>query len=346
MIIDPIDIITVGACLVELTPGEAGLTIAEAPVLQKLATGAAALLACGVSKLGCRSALLSAVGDDELGEFVIAEMKRMGVDVSLILRVPEQLTTVSFASADGHGGKTFRFYRFPGRSDPLETLDSRGIPDSTLGAARLFDFTESSIRSGGRLRESVFDLATRSRKLGLEVCYAPNWRPGLWSSVAEGKRVQLEAARLADILLLNSEEAELISGRPDPDDAAAWLADRGPHTVVVTAGGDRPAVVRSAGGIGRVPPFPVAMLYDVGAGDTFHAAFLAGRLHELDASDGADTQGPDSASRAVRAARFAAAAAAIKITRPPGFEGLPTRSEVEALLHSTNLARPTTLPPG
>ena len=62
---------------------------------------------------------------------------------------------------------------------------------------------------------------------------------------------------------------------------------------------------------------PSQVVYDIGAGDTFHAAFLA---HY--------TAGNDPYS----SGRFAAQAAALKIQRPPTIDQLPTRAEVLSAL--------------
>jgi sugar/nucleoside kinase (ribokinase family) len=59
------------------------------------------------------------------------------------------------------------------------------------------------------------------------------------------------------------------------------------------------------------------VVFDIGAGDTFHAAFLA---HYTAGND------PHASGR------FAAQAAALKIQRPPTIEQLPTRAEVLAAL--------------
>ena len=314
------DVLTVGTCMVELTPGDSGLTIADSPILLKHAAGSAAIFACALNRLGTRAALLSAVGADELGDFMIAELSRMGVDPAHITRVNDRLTSLSFAEADGLGGKRFRFYRFPGYSDPLETLASAEVPDSALLATRLFDFTESCIRNRGGLRDSVFELARRSRALGREVCYAPNWREVLWrGGAAAARRIMQRAAELSDIVVLNREEVQVIAGRDSVQEAVRSLAKRGPHTIVVTGGGDFPIFVWSRGETAEVPVFQVNMRYDVGAGDTFHAGFLSGYLRGQSAPD---------------AARFAAATAAIKITRPPDLANLPTRAEVEELIRT------------
>ena len=69
------------------------------------------------------------------------------------------------------------------------------------------------------------------------------------------------------------------------------------------------------GAVREAPAFDVEVIYDIGAGDVFHAGFLA-----------AWRAGSDP----VLAARFAAAAAAIKISRPPESAHMPTRAETLA----------------
>jgi sugar/nucleoside kinase (ribokinase family) len=56
-----------------------------------------------------------------------------------------------------------------------------------------------------------------------------------------------------------------------------------------------------------------------GAGDCFNGVFVAGLVEGLEAS---------------AAARRAAAAAALSVTKPGAREGMPTRDELEAFLHA------------
>jgi sugar/nucleoside kinase (ribokinase family) len=128
---------------------------------------------------------------------------------------------------------------------------------------------------------------------------------------------QRRAIRSCDLLILNTEEALLISEESTVVAAAVRLGSWGPHTVVVTGGGDRPALVWERGQTWEVVPFPVDVRYDVNAGDTFHAGFLSAHVRGIAAAG---------------AGQFAAAAAAIKISRIPLLTNLPTWDEVERFL--------------
>jgi sugar/nucleoside kinase (ribokinase family) len=169
------------------------------------------------------------------------------------------------------------------------------------------------------MRAETLTLAQRARDLGLAVCYTPNYRASAWSGGAvEAADVQQHAMALADVTLMNAEESALLSGSSDPDTAARRIVALGPSVVVITSGREG-AIVAVNGEIARVPAVPVDVVFDIGAGDSFHAGFLA-----------AWRPGGD----AVAAARFAAHAAALKIGRQPLPELLPTRDEVVAMMES------------
>jgi sugar/nucleoside kinase (ribokinase family) len=116
---------------------------------------------------------------------------------------------------------------------------------------------------------------------------------------------------------MNREEAELISGKRGQE-AIEWLREAGPDPIVVTRG-EFGALVVAGGEIEEIPAANAKVVFDIGAGDTFHAAFLTWW-----------TSGSDP----IESARFAAQAAALKISRPPQIDQLPTRAEVLTALHS------------
>ena len=232
--------------------------------------------------------------------------------------VAGQLTPLALASVDATGNKSFSYYRFAGISDPLATLRAADVPDAALRRARVFDFGEASLRSP-LMRAETLLLAQRARDLGLAVCYTPNYRASAWSGGAvEAADVQRQALALADVVLMNAEESELLSGCSDPNAAARRIVALGPSVVVITSGSEG-AIVAMDGALTSCPAVPVDVVFDIGAGDSFHAGFLA-----------VWRPGGDP----IAAARFAAHAAALKIGREPLPELLPTRDEVVAAMEA------------
>jgi sugar/nucleoside kinase (ribokinase family) len=311
-----LDVIAVGSIMAEISPPDNRTRVTEAESLVMVQAGSATTFALVFQRLGGKLGFISRLGDDEVGAWIRRTLEAEGVDTSEVRSVPGQLTPISLASVDATGRKTFAYYRFPGYSEPLGTLRSADVSNAFLQRASIFDLTESSLRSV-ESREVGLDLARRCRSLGVKVCINPNYRPTAWKGGREeAVSVLTEAMQLADLAIMNGEEASLISGEEQFDRAIAWLSANGPSLSAVT-NGSLPAALIVEGTISEVPAVPSQVVFDIGAGDTFHAAFLAHYTRG---------HGP------VESARFAAQAAALKIQRPPLIDQLPTRSEVLAAL--------------
>jgi ribokinase len=127
--------------------------------------------------------------------------------------------------------------------------------------------------------------------------------------------------RQVGILTPNESEAAQLSGvevrtARDAVRAAQILRRQGAKTVIVTRGA-RGAVVVSDAGVTRVPAFRVRPVDTTAAGDVFNGA-LAVAL-------GGGRALPD-------AVRFAAAAAALSVTRPGAQPSVPRRAAIHRLL--------------
>lgn len=304
-------ILVMGSLFVELVPEPAGGPLVAMQRLVPTAAGAAANLALALASLEMPVGMLSRVGGDELGGWLCHRLQEKRIRTEGIGRVPGELTPLSLAWVDQRGGKKFVFYRFPGHCDPLASLSPADLPQEALGKARAFDFTEAVIRNPST-RAAAFAAAEYARQAGAEVVYAVNYRPQLWhGSEREIRSAQREAIARAQLVLMNEEEYRLIFPR-----GANVQAGKG-RIVVVTAG-EQGGWVETEGCRERFAAFPVEVEYDVGAGDSFHAGFLAAYLRG---------QSP------LAAARFGAAYAALKISRPASSPP-PTRAQVEAFLRT------------
>ena len=304
------DVLAIGSALVEMTPQTLGASLTQCDCYEALPSGATTNFCLALARLGTKVSLATRVGDDELGRWLLARLQEFGVDTAPTHLIAGQLTPVSFCWMDGSGAKTFYFYRFPEHCDPMSRFGDQPLTDQELQRARLFDFSEATIRLEP-LRSVSLQAARRARALGVQVCYGVNYRPGAWrEEPAEIAGVQREALALADLAIMNREEAALIVGHE------AWTAQEllglGPNVVAVTDGA-RGAHVVYEGRAEFIPPCDVPVRYDIGAGDTFHAGFLAALLRGYDPT---------------AAGRIAARTAALRISRAADMGSLPRWEEV------------------
>ena len=308
-----LDVVALGSCLVEMTPARTGADLTATDHYVALPSGAASNFAIALARLGVRTGFITRVGADELGQWLLGRLGEFGVITEgLAATVEGQLTPVSFCWMDRAGGKQFYFYRFEGHCDPMGTLTGRELGLGTVGRGCVYDFSEATIRKQP-LREASMQGARNARAAGRRVFYAVNYRPGSWVEPVETVvAVQREAIELADVVLMNREEAELLSGRSGSAEAAGALAELGVEMIAITDG-ERGAAIHAGGELIEVLPRRVEVVYDVGAGDTFHAGFVAAYLAGMS---------PEQIGRA------ASDAAALRISRQASMECLPTWDEV------------------
>jgi sugar/nucleoside kinase (ribokinase family) len=132
--------------------------------------------------------------------------------------------------------------------------------------------------------------------------------PCEWPQAAEG------LARVA-IVKADEDEARMLTGEADPERSARRIAEWGPEEVLVTRA-SRGSIVWHRGALHAVPAVPTRDPVDpTGCGDTFMAGYVSARL------GGAPVP---------QAARFGAAAAALKLRHIGPFDG--TRTKVDSLL--------------
>jgi len=310
---------TVGSLFIELTPTVPGETLVTARHYTLVAGGAAANVVFALARLGVSVRFITAVGNDEFGQLATAELASFGVDTSGVRHVVGQLTPVTFCAVDLHGGKCFRFYRSPGQATPMQALTADDF--SGVGESQLFDFSEGSIRAP-ELRPLIFQAATCARAHGAQVLYAVNLRLASWGiGEEEIIAIQRAAIGLADIVVLNDEEVRFITGESG-EVGLHILQVLGPRVVVMTRGGDGEMLARVGDVTLHVPPYLVPVVYDVGAGDTFHAGLVAAALHRDPVTMDAE---------AWRAAiQFGAATAAIRVSTSADPHDLPGYDDVTA----------------
>ncbi len=298
-----LDVVAIGSAMVEITPARMGRSLEDVEEMRPLPSGSAANFAGALAALDTRVGLISRVGADELGRWLTSRLGRLGVDTRFIKSVEGQLTPISFAWMDQEGEKTFYFYRFPGHCDPMGTLGESDIERSEAIAGRIFDFTEAAMRNEP-LRSAALRAARIAKEVGRTVCYAVNYRPSAWCGQSENEIIQTQenACSHADIAIMNHEEATLVSSTDDPERQLHRIADLGPTTVIISRG-EQGAHMLDRGTVYDVHARDVEVLYDIGAGDSFHAGFIAGLISGMNVSE---------------AARFASDAAALRISRPAG----------------------------
>lgn len=302
-----LDVLVIGEALVDFVPLHRGL-LRETRGFELHSGGAPANVAIGVSRLGGRAGLVSVVGDDEFGAFLLASLRREGVDTTSVHCLDGVQTGLCFITLDRDGERSF-LHR---GGDPAARLAATHVDVAVAARARIVKFSSGPLRTPAGV-QAVERMIQASRGL---VALDPGGCPEHWASPAVvAGRVKALLPR-CDIVKCAEAEARDLTGFAEPARAAAALVERGCGLAIVTLGADG-ALYARRGDAGRVEAPRVEVVDTTGAGDAFMAALMF-RLAR-DPTPPTEIDAP----RLVEHLHFACEVGARAVTRRGAIAGLP-----------------------
>jgi dehydrogluconokinase len=307
-----IDVALLGEAMLMLVADRSG-PLEQVESFHKRTAGAETNVAIGLARLGLAVGWASRLGDDSMGRYLLAEMRREGIDCSHVAMVAGERTALQFKGRVDDG------------SDPPVEYHRKGSAASRMTAA---DIDAEWLRGARHLHvtgvfaaisESCLQATQRAvalmREAGRSVSFDPNLRPTLWPSEAAMRDALNALAGQCDWVLPGVAEGLILTGHDEPESIAAFYRERGASRVIVKLGADGAYYDDRDAGRGRVPAFPVQKVVDtVGAGDGFAVGVVSALL-----------EGRSTAEAARRGAWIGARAVQVI----GDTEGLPTRRQLE-----------------
>jgi 5-dehydro-2-deoxygluconokinase len=287
-----LDVVTMGRSSVDLYGQQIGVALEDISSFTKAVGGCPSNIAIGAARLGLKSAVITGVGDEQMGRFIREQFVREGVDVTGVKTDPTRLTALVLLSVRDRKTFPLIFYRENCADMALEPAD---VDEAFVASASavLVTGTHFSTANTAAAQMRAIEIA---RAHGRKVIFDIDYRPNLWGlaghAAGEERYIRSDAvtAHLAPVLALcdlvvgTEEELFIASGRTEILDAlrevrrlapaATIVCKRGPMGCVVFPG-EIPASLDE--GI-RGPGFPVEVYNVLGAGDAFMAGFLRGWL--------------------------------------------------------------------
>ena len=310
------EIVTIGETMVLLYGEDTTAPLRFGERLKLDFAGADSNFAIAMSRLGYRSAWISRLGEEPLGDLVLNAIAREGVDVSQVIRDPTRNTGLYLKHHDATGVTRIQYYR---RGSAASNLQPDDLSPDHFRDARLvhlngmtFALSESCARTMRRAVELTLDS-------GAMISLDLNLRLQLWS--IESAREAIGPVIQKSSAIFGTEEEFLdYFGVSDIDEALGAAVALGPRIAAAKMGPDGAVALvdglRFAHGGYRAP----AVVDVVGAGDGFDAGFLASYLRGL------------SPYECLRRANLCGACA---VATTGDFQGYPTLEEMERLLESS-----------
>jgi 5-dehydro-2-deoxygluconokinase len=350
------DLACLGRLAVDLYAQQVGSRLEDVSSFAKYLGGSSANIAFGVARLGLRAAMISRVGDEQMGHFLVETLQREGCDTSQVQVDHERLTGLVLLGLKDRDTFPLLFVR---ENCADMAIDAAAIREDFIAGCRALLITGTHL-STPTVRAASLAALGHAGKHGVVRVLDIDYRPVLWGLTKRGEganRYVADAAVTAKLqqvlpqfdLLIGTEEEFQIAGGVAGDLLACLRRVRAvtDAALVVKLGakgccfieGPIPARLEDAPtAVGE----RIEVMNVLGAGDAFAAGLMTGFLN------GEDFHG---------AAKIANACGAIVVSRHACAPAMPTPAElahwfsgrrlpkvdadpVLAHLHRTTAARP------
>ena len=287
------DLITMGRSSIDLYSNDIGTPFEEIQSFAAYVGGSPTNIAVGCRRLGLEVALLTAVGEDKVGDFILHFLKTEGVETRFIPRKPGSRTSAVVLGIE-EDSFPLVYYRDNAADMQFDIDDVLAAP---IAEARALEISGTGL-SREPNRSATFFAAERAREAGRTVFLDLDFRADQWDDprafgvnvrallplvdVAIGTEEELNAAMLRrpeDIVIRDQQiSAPEIRGDLEANIEAILGIDNGPEALVVKRGSEGATVHLRSGEVVTAPGFPVEVMNVLGAGDAFASGFIFGRL--------------------------------------------------------------------
>jgi 5-dehydro-2-deoxygluconokinase len=288
-----LDVICIGRLAVDLYAQQVGARLEDVSSFAKYLGGSSANIAFGAARLGLKSAMLTRVGDDHMGRFLLESLNREGCDTRHIVIDRQRLTALVLLGLKDRDTFPLVFYRDNCADMAFDVAD---VDEAFVASSKALLITGTHLSTEKVLAASskALDFARRNDvRTVLDIDY----RPVLWglTGKADGETrfiasdtVTAHLQRMLptfDLVIGTEEEFRIAGGGDDLISSLRKVREVTPATLVVKRGALGCSVIEDAvpAQIDAAPTFegvPVDVFNVLGAGDAFAAGFLSGWLRD------------------------------------------------------------------
>lgn len=292
----PYDSVHMGRSSLDLYSNDVGARFEDIKSFAAYVGGSPTNISVGGRRLGLNTVVLTALGEDPVGDFILQFLNAEGVVTQFSPRKPGHRTSAVVLGIEPPDKFPLVYYRHHCADIELTIPDVLAAP---VTQCRVFQFAGTNL-SRDPSRTATLFAAERARAAGVEVVFDLDFRPDQWHDPLAFGVTARSALRVVDIVIGTEDEirAAVLSDpahlerthsvsdtkvQGDVGEAVRRLLALGPRALLQKRGehGARVHLAAPAGGIETIeaPGYPVKIENILGAGDAFAAGFLYGHLH-------------------------------------------------------------------
>ncbi|MBW7992445.1 MAG: 5-dehydro-2-deoxygluconokinase [Planctomycetes bacterium] len=291
------DTLHMGRSSIDLYSNDIGSAFVDIKSFAAYVGGSPTNISVGGRRLGLNTALLTGLGRDPVGDFILKFLREEGVETRFICHKPGNRSSAVVLGIEPPDSFPLVYYR-DNCADIELTIDD--VLEAPVSDSKVFQFAGTNL-SLEPSRSATLFAAELARQAGTKVVLDIDFRPDQWHDPRAFGVVVRTALRLADIVIGTEDEInaamltdvshiELTDSvsdtqvKGDVDEAIRKMLSMGPEALLQKKGsqGVCAHLVDKQGKIEQIdaPGFPVEVTNILGAGDAFAAGFLYGYVKD------------------------------------------------------------------
>lgn len=263
-------VICMGEALIDFMPLENGKSLKDVANFTKACGGAPTNVCASVAKLGEKAIILTQVGADSFGDYIVDVLRKVGVDTTHLIQNSKYKTSLAFAALDAQGERSFMFYRDNAADLFLQKED---IKKELFDRHTIFHFGSVSLVPS-LAKEAHIKALQYAQQAQSIISFDPNLRFNLWPSAENLKTTVLEFILGVDILKLADDEAQFLFPNWQISEIKNYVFAKGVKWLIISKGAAGLSFYRLDLEL-DVKPICVEAVDTTGAGDSLIGAILA-----------------------------------------------------------------------
>ena len=259
------DVLAVGELLIDMISTEYDDHF-KSNTYTKFFGGSPANISLNLKKLGANSLIASAVGDDDLGKFLIKKVQDAGLDTRYIQQVKYPTSIVLVTKSKSNPSSIF--YR--GADYHLTYTQEL---EEALKESKIVHFSCWAL-SKPPARRTIEKVIEEAKKVNCLIGFDPNYHPKLWQKTSKEIEYIKSIISNVDIVKPSEVDADRLFGKDTNENHIEKFLKLGAKLVVMTLGKDG-AIVSNGSETVYLDSLATKVVDTTGAGDAFWSGFYA-----------------------------------------------------------------------
>ena len=290
------DVLTFGRSSIDLYANDIGAPFVDIKSFGAFVGGSPLNIAVGCSRLGLTPALLTGVGNDQVGEFIINFLKNEKVETKFIPTIETARSSAVILGIEPPDRFPLVYYR-DNCADIQITIDD--VLAAPVASSRMLEISGTAL-SKDPSRSAAFFAAEQAKQADVPVVLDLDFRADQWHDprafgvmsrallknvdIALGTEEEVKATVLHDAGQVRIAHQQISAPEiiGNLEEGIERILNLGPRALIVKRGSEGASVHLADGTEMKVPGFPIEVVNVLGAGDAFASGFIYGYLKGWD----------------------------------------------------------------